>query len=224
MVGLPRQMAAMTGKDLLIERRSREVLLVTVPFAVMVVAMFPIALSGNRPLLAEIGLGILWAVITVFGILIALRRSGEEQQPSRDLLTLSGLDPAAEFAGRSLATFALLLTLEVVLAPVIVVMYDVRPSSDWMWLLLTGTLFAAGLSLVSTIAAGMTAGLAGRHALVPLLVAPLAVPLLVAATRSADSLRAGTGILAWTLVLLAMVLALAVTGVLSASPLREARG
>jgi ABC-type transport system involved in cytochrome c biogenesis permease component len=56
---------------------------------------------------------------------------------------------------------------------------------------------------------------------VPLLVAPLGVPVLVAASQALEGLRLGEGILLWLLLLVILNLALAVTAVVAARPLQE---
>ena len=80
---------------------------------------------------------------------------------------------------------------------------------------------AIGLGLLGTLAATIAESIASS-ALVPLLVAPLSVPILLAASQTMDGLRFGNTIVGWILLLLTMDLLLAVAGVLSARPLQEA--
>jgi heme exporter protein B len=82
-------------------------------------------------------------------------------------------------------------------------------------------LAAAGLSLLGTLAAGIVATGQSTTALVPLLVAPLSVPLLLGATQSFEAIRLGRSSLSWVLLMTIVVLLLAVAGVLSARPLQE---
>jgi ABC-type transport system involved in cytochrome c biogenesis permease component len=83
-------------------------------------------------------------------------------------------------------------------------------------------LYAAGLALLTTMAGEVTAGLGSRSALAPLLVAPLAVPLLIAASQAQESLARGKGMLTWTLLMVAADLVLLIVGILVARPLEEA--
>jgi len=82
---------------------------------------------------------------------------------------------------------------------------------------------AAGLALLSTLIGSIVGGSGAAPALVPFLVAPLAIPMLLAATQSLEGLRLGESILAWLLLLAAMDLVLAIAGVLTARPLQEVR-
>jgi heme exporter protein B len=85
-----------------------------------------------------------------------------------------------------------------------------------------GLLFAAGLAQLATLASDLTIGLGARSSLAPLLVAPLALPLLIGAAQATDSLLRSAGILPWLLTLVLANLLLAIVGVLTARPLQEA--
>ena len=102
-----------------------------------------------------------------------------------------------------------------------VVLYP-RRSCRWPLLILVGLLFAAGLAQLATLAADLTIGLGARSSLAPLLVAPLALPLLIGAAQATNSLTVASGILPWLLMLVLADLLLAIVGVLTARPLEEA--
>ncbi len=208
-------------RDLRIEGRAGEVLLLIVPFGAALLVLFPMAVGTDRPLLSQIGSGLFWALVLVFGILIALRQSSLETEAHRDLVALLGVDPASSFFGKVTAT-AILLVLELVLAPLTIVLYRPASVDGWGWLAATGLLFAAALSLLATLAGSVVTGLRTRSALVPLVVVPLSVPMLLAATQTTEALRLGRSIVSWTLLQILMILLLAVLGVLTARPLEEA--
>jgi heme exporter protein B len=161
-----------------------------------------------------------WIIVMLFGVLIAIRRTNDETTAQRDLVALTGLDPAAVYVGKSFASFLLLLVFELVLGVVTIVLYDAQPSG-WLVLPVVLVLAAAGLSLLGTLAAGIVATGQSATALVPLLVAPLSVPLLLGATQSLEAIRLGRSSLSWVLLMMIVVLLLAVAGVLSARPLQE---
>lgn len=219
-----RQALEVTRKDLLVERRTAEVLAVTAPFGAVALLFVPLAVGVTEPdseLLTRIGPGMYWLVVLLFGVLVILRRSASDGPPQRDLVRLLGVEPGARFAGDALATGLLLLLFEAVLAPVAIAFYN-PDLTGWPWLLLIAPLVAAGLAMLGTIAAGVTVSLPTRTSLTALLVVPLAVPLLLAATSALEGLRIGRSILAWLLLLVVMDLVLAVAGVLTAQPLEEA--
>ncbi len=127
----------------------------------------------------------------------------------------------AVLAGRSAAAGVLLVALEAILLPVMLALYD-APLPGWPWLLALIPLVGAALAMLGTLVAAVTGAGRGRPALVPLLVAPLALPVLLAASQALEGLRLGESMLSWLLVLAIVNLALAVTGVLAARPLQEA--
>ena len=222
MTGFWRQATAILSKDLRAELRTGEVLLITIPFGAVALMLTPMAVGVDAPLLRSIGTGIYWVVVMLFGVLVAMRASGVDAKPQRDLLALLAVDPAATFAGRTMATGVLLLCFEVVLGPVAIALYDIQVEG-WPWVIALVPLVATGLALLGTLA-GMLAANQSSTALVPLLVAPMAVPMLLAASQVMDGLRVDATIVGWLLLLIAMDLLLAVAGVVSARPLQETSG
>jgi len=220
MTGFWNQVFTITARDLRRERRSGEVLWVTLPFGAIALLLVPLAVGTDTRTLEAIGLGMFWVIVMLFGVLIAIRQTNTETQPQRDLVALSGIDPAAAYVGRSLASFLLLVVFEVVLVVVTIALYDV-PLVGFGWMPLVIVLVAAGLSLLGTLAAGIVSTGRSAAALVPLLVAPLSVPLLISASQTFEALRLGRSTLTWILMMTMVTLLLAVAGVLSARPLQE---
>ncbi|GMR02633.1 MAG: hypothetical protein BMS9Abin20_0975 [Acidimicrobiia bacterium] len=214
------QVATISKRDLLRERRSGEVLWVTLPFGAIALLLVPLAIGTDAPTLRRIGLGMFWVIVLLFGVLISIRQTNAETQPQRDVVVLLGIDPAAVYLGRTLASFVLLIVFEVVLSVVTVALYDV-PLVGWVWMPVVMILVGAGLSLLGTLAAGIVSTGQSATALVPLLVAPLAVPLLIGATQTFEALSLGRSSLAWVVMMIVVGLLLAVVGVLSARSLQE---
>jgi heme exporter protein B len=218
--GFFHQAGTITRRDLLRERRSGEVLWVTLPFGAIALLLVPLAIGTDAPMLQRIGPGMFWVIVMLFGVLIAIRQTNAETTAQRDLVSLTGLDPGAIFVGKSSASFLLLVIFELVLGIVTIVLYDVSPAG-WLVLPIVLVLAAAGLSLLGTLAAGIVATGQSATALVPLLVAPLSVPLLLGATQALEAIRLDRSSLSWVLMMAIVVLLLAVAGVLSARPLQE---
>ena len=217
-----RQATAIAARDLRRELRAGEVLLVTIPFGAIALLVVPLAVGIDAPLLRRIGPGMYWVVVLLFGILVPLRRSAAEDGPQRDLVAMLGVDPAARFAGTAAAGTMLLAGFAALLAPVAIALYD-PVLTGWPWLLALLPLVAAGLGLIGTLASGIAANQRAGGALVPLLVVPLSLPILLAATQTQEGLRLREDILPWILLLIAVDLLLAVAGVLTARVLQETR-
>jgi heme exporter protein B len=218
--GLWRQAVEICRKDLRTEFRSGEVLMITVPFGAAALMLIPLAIGVDAPLLDRVGPGMYWSIILLFGVLVTVRQGASDGPAQMDMLTLLGIDPAARFAGRAGATALLLLVFEAVLAPIALALYGTDPRG-WWWVLAVLPLVAVGLGLLGTLAASIAASVASTT-LVPLIVVPLSVPMLLAATQVTEGMRIGATIFGWLLLLVVMDLLLAVAGVLSARPLQEA--
>lgn len=218
--GFWRQAGTIAARDLRIETRVGEALLITLPFGAVALLVLPLAVGPEIPLLSRVGLGAYWTVVLLFGMLVALRQTAAEGPAQRDLLALLGLDPAARFAGQATASGVLLLAFEILLWPVMVVLYDPE-GIRWVWIPLVWLLVGAGLSMLGTFAGALTANLRVRASLSALLVAPLAVPLLLGATVALSDFPPTRDILPWVLLLVTFDLVLAIVGVWSARPLEE---
>jgi len=216
------QVRAITSYELLIERRSGETWSIITPFAAAALMTIPLAIGINLPLISSIGWPIFWSITLLFGMQVAWRHVSSERNAMRDVITLLGVDPGARFTGRVIASGALLAGFMLVIGALTVFLYTPAGLERWPLLIVLGLLFAAGLALLATLASDLTVGLGARSSLAPLLVAPLALPLLIGAAQATDSLLRASGILPWLLMLVLADLLLAIVGVLTARPLQEA--
>ena len=215
------QVRTITSHELLIERRSGETWSIITPFAAAALMTIPLAIGINLPLISSIGWPIFWSITLLFGMQVAWRHVSGERNAMRDLIILLGVDPAARFTGRVIASGVLLSGFMLVIGVLTVFLYSPDALARWPLLILVGLLFAAGLAQLATLAADLTIGLGARSSLAPLLVAPLALPLLIGAAQATNSLTLASGILPWLLMLVVADLLLAIVGVLTARPLEE---
>ena len=216
------QALAIARRDLDRERRSGEVAWVTIPFGAIALLLVPLAVGINQDVLQRIGTGMLFVVVMLFGVLTAVRRTNIETPEQRDAIALLGVDPVAEFAGKSMASAVLLLIFEIVMAAVAIPLYGLDVSG-WIWMPIVLPLTAVGLAELGTLSGAIAASVQAGPALVPLLVTPLAVPLLLGATQTVELVGSDRGNLSWLMLMLIVVLVLAIVGVLTARPLQETR-
>jgi heme exporter protein B len=209
--------------DLTIEQRVGSTLRITLPFAVVALIVFPLALGLQLGVVSAIGIGVYWALGILFGMQVALRQSAADSRDRRDLHALLGVDPAARFAGRVISGGVLMIGFLLVLLGAMTVLFDPSlPEGVWPVLFLATLLVAIGLTELATLAGEVTSGLSNRTVLASLIVAPLALPLIIGASQSVGALERDTSILPWILLLIASDLALAVAGVGLAQALEEA--
>jgi heme exporter protein B len=178
-----RDVALVAGKDLRLEWRSKVGVGQVLPFSLLVVLLFAFALDPDRGVLDSVTSGLYWVVVLFSSVLTVERAfSVEADDGIFDALRLSGLAPAAIYAGKVAALVLQLLVLEVVLAFAVAVFYDTE---------------FAGIGLMAGVAVVATLGIAGSGAvygalaarlrsgatLLPLLLLPLLAPVLIGATR-----------------------------------------
>ncbi len=218
--GFWHQVEAVVHRDLLRERRRGDVLWVTIPFGALALLLVPLAIGTDASMLRDIGVGMYWVIVMLFGVLVAVGKASRETLPQQDASSLLGLDPAAGFVGRTMSSAILLLAFEAVVGVVAVGLYNIEIIGVG-WLVLTLFIVAIGLALLGTLTAGIVNSTSTGIALVPLLVAPLSVPLLLGATQSYDGLRYGNAIISWVSMMMAVVIVVSMIGVLTARPLQE---
>lgn len=223
-IRLARRLAA---KDLLIERRSRVLVNQVLPFSGLVMVVFAFAL-GTGGVLERAAPGLVWLAV-LFSSLSTVQRSFglETADGAMESLRVAGVDPIALFLGKAAALAIELLVLVTVLIGLAVVLYGTEPRAEGIVLLVTTAISATlGLAALGTIFGGLAAGGSGRETLLPLLVLPVAAPVLIGATRGVEA-ALGTDRTAvsegwpWVGLLLVFAVAIGVGGALAFGTLIE---
>src|SRR3954447_12757254 len=176
-----RDLRLVAAKDLRIEQRSRVLATQVAPFALMVLILFAFALDPDRGILESASPGLFWVTV-LFVSLSAVQRSFaiELADGGRDLLRLSGLEPAAIFLGKALALAVQLAVLEVLLFAGVVVLYGTELKAGGVALALATAVTATiGLATAGTLYGALAAGLRVRDTLLPLLLLPILTPVLL---------------------------------------------
>jgi len=176
-------------KDLTVEVRSLEIAYTTLFFAVSCVLVFAFALvrEGRAP--EDGAAGILWISIAFAGTL-ALGRAFERERQSETLRALL-LAPAARpaiYVGKLLGIVALLGACEMVLVPLVALLFQAPLFAHPVWLaiiLLAGTI---GFAAVGTLFAAMLVRARTRDVLLPVLLYPITVPVIIAGVRATATL------------------------------------
>ena len=172
-------------KDLTVEVRSGEIAYTTLFFAVSCILMFAFALvrEGRAP--EDGAAGLLWIAI-VFAGTLALGRTFERERQSETLRALL-MAPAARpavYVGKLLGIVALLAGVEIVLVPLVALLFQARAMLNHpFWLaaiLVSGTI---GFASVGTLFAAMLIRARSRDVLLPVLLYPVIVPVMIAGVR-----------------------------------------
>ena len=196
--------------------------LATLLFFLLVVTLFPLAIGPSPDTLGRLAPGIIWVSALLAALLPLDRLFGTDfEDGSLDLLLLSGLHPAQLAAAKAAAHWLFTgLPLLIAATPLAVMLRMPGEAIPTLLLgLLAGTLT---LSFLGTATATLVLGARRGGVLLPLLILPLAAPVLifgVAATDAASANLSATPHLTLLAALLAATLPLALA---AAAALRNA--
>lgn len=171
---------ALIRKDLLIELRTREVLTAMLVFAVMTLVMFNFALRLRAENFKVLAPGILWVTL-VFAGTLGLNRSIASEQINQclDGLLLAPGDRAAIFLGKAITNTLFTVIVAAIVLPVMAILFDEAMVRPGVWLVVL--LGVTGYSGAGTLIAVMAASTRAREVFLPILLFPLALPLMTAA-------------------------------------------
>lgn len=185
-----RALAAVVWKDLLAELRSKELLSSLIVFALLVVLVFNFALELDRGAREAVAAGVLW-VTAIFTATLGLNRSlaAEKDRGSLDGLLLAPMDRSALYLGKTAGNILFMLLVQIVVLPVFSVLFNL-PMFQPALLAAVG-LGTVGYAAVGTLLASMSAHSRSRDLMLPILLFPVAVPVLVAVVKASSSALAG---------------------------------
>ena len=186
---------AVLWKDLAIERRAKEGANALGFFAILLLFLFYFALGPDSDRIQAALPGLFWLAFMLAGVLGLGRAFAlERENDCLDALILAPADKGAIYLGKLLGTTALMLGMEVVFIAATGIFYNLDIWAAVPRLLLVALAGTVGFAAVGTLFAAMTAHLRAREVLLPVLLLPLAVPVLLAAVKLTELALAGRGL------------------------------
>jgi heme exporter protein B len=173
---------ALARKDLKVELRARDTLPAMLLFVLSTLVVFHFALPGDAA--GDAAYGLLWVAI-VFTALVGLTRAWvpEHEHGVLDGLVLAPCDRSAIWLGKTIATLAFVLAAQVVALPAFALFFAPLDGPA-----IAGVVLAdVGICAVGSLLAAMAAAGRAREVLLPLLLLPLAIPLVVGGVGAAIS-------------------------------------
>ncbi|HOE70114.1 MAG TPA: heme exporter protein CcmB [Brevefilum sp.] len=176
-------------KDIRVEWRGRQGLPVMLMFALMIVFLFNFALQLAPDVQAGLTSGLLW-VSLAFASTLGLNRSIslERENNALDGLLLAPVDRSAIFFGKTLGNFCFTTLVGLLLLPVFSLFYGqnlIRAP-----LLLVMLLGLAAYTSLGTLLSALSIQARTRDVLLPVLLYPLALPILIAAVEASRGVLA----------------------------------
>ena len=184
--------AAIVWKDLAAEFRSKEMLNAMVVFSLLVILIFNFALELDKGARETVAAGLLW-VTFIFAGTLGFNRSlaQEKDRGSLDGLLLAPMDRSALYFGKALGNLIFMTIVEAIIVPVAAVLFNL-PLLQPLLLLVVG-LGTVGYAGVGTLLASLAVNTRGRDMMLPILLFPVALPLLMAAVRASGNILAAAG-------------------------------
>lgn len=190
MISYWRVASAIFLKDIKLELRMRETIPTLLLFSILVTFMLSFTFDPSPQAMALVGPGIVWVAFLFTGIL-GLNRSLalENDQGTLEALLLSPTGRDAIYMGKLLGNFVLLMTIEIIMLPLFLVLFDLNLFE--IWFLLLTALVTFGLATIGTVFSGMSLNNRVREAIMPLLIIPIVLPLTIGAVTTTGSIIQG---------------------------------
>lgn len=184
-----RRVRAIAKKDVTTELRAKAGFNSVASLAVTILILLGLALGPDAQALRNAAVGAVW-LATLFSGVLAFNRSFQVELES------GALEPLLQYPGPRWPIFAgkllgnlLFLTLMVAIVIVVgVVLFGIDIVDTWPSLLGVVALGIVGLTVLGTFYASMTSRSRAREVLLPLLLFPMLVPVLLAATTASKAL------------------------------------
>ncbi len=186
--------AVMVWKDILLELRSKDIILSVLVFGLLVGIVFNFALNVTPQRIGELAAGILWVAFAFAGTL-AMNRAfvREKEQGGLEGLLLTPVSRDAIFLGKVLVSFVFMLIVEAVLLPVFAAMLGFSAFSYSLLLIIF--LATLGFATVGTLFSAIAVQTRSREIMLPVLFFPIILPVLIGAVEASNqALGVGSGI------------------------------
>lgn len=173
-------------KDLLLEWRSRDMVVSVLFFGLLVVVLFNFALDAGSQQIGFLAPGILWLAFT-FAATLAMNRSfvREREQGGLEGLLLTPVSRDAIFLGKAFSSLIFMLVVEAALLPVFAVLLHFSAFS--FTLILTIVMATLGFAVVGTLFSAIAVQTRSREIMLPVLFFPVILPVVISAVEASTT-------------------------------------
>lgn len=192
-MGPLRQIWAILKKDLILELRTKEMLISMFLFVMLTMVVFNYAFKAEKVDLTPFGGGMLWLAFT-FTAILGLNRSfvHEKDEGCLEGLLLSPIDRSLIYVAKVLGNFLFLTLVEIVAIPIFTIFFVRYNYFPKLGLFIIGVILSnIGISAVGTFLATIAINTKTRDLLLPLLFLPIIVPVLASAVIVSGAIMAG---------------------------------
>ena len=179
-------------KDVRLEWRSRDSVNGMLFFSLLVVVVFSLAFDPTAAMSREIAGGVLWVVL-LFAATTALNQSWTRELKNR-VLEAQRMSPApasALFVGKALANFLFVTIVELALAPMFILFYNLHALGQARLLWIVMPLGTWALVCNGTFFAALGLRTRNREMLLPLILFPVSIPALLGMMQATTAILTG---------------------------------
>ena len=183
---------ALVWKDVLLEIRTKDIVVSVLVFALLAMVIFNFAIDPTPQMVALVAPGILWVAIS-FGGVLGLTRAFALEKDSGNFhgLMLAPVGRDTIFFGKMLGTLVFMLVVEVLVFPVFAVLFNL--SLAMPGLIPVAPLATIGVAAVGTVFSAMAVNTRSREVMLPLLFLPAVLPVIVAAIEASGAIIRSDG-------------------------------
>lgn len=183
---------ALLGKDLRVELRTLRSLPAMLLFAITIFVIFRFGIDRTE-LEGDLAAGVLIATL-LFAAILAVNRLfvAEREEGGFDLVRLAPVDRNVLFAAKGTALVVYLAVLEAIAVPIFAVFF-LDSAAGLVPLALVLALFNLGVAATGTVVSTIATMSRARDLLAPLILLPLLIPLVIAASGAAQHLLEAGG-------------------------------
>jgi heme exporter protein B len=185
-------MLAILWKDLLIELRTKETLASLLLLGLLTLVVLSFAFDPTTPMRDAAAPGVLWVAL-IFAGTLGMNRSLLRERDNDCLhgLLLAPVDRGTIYLAKTGANFLFMLAAQMVLVPVFIFFFNLPMNATIARLAPVLLLGLLGFAAVGTLFAAVSLRTRAREVMLPLLMLPLAAPLLIAGIQASAQLLAG---------------------------------
>lgn len=196
MISSLRQLRALVRKDVVVELRGKEVLASSIFFAMIVLVVFNFAFEPGARDLGTVGAGILWTAFLFAGLLGMNRLFLVEREGGAlDGLMSCPVERTTLYVAKCASLGIFLALTELATLALFIVFFNVPIRGRLVELLVVTGMGTLGLAALGTTFAAVAVRTRTREVMLPLLLVPLAVPLLIAAVKCTGAVLGDGGLL-----------------------------
>lgn len=192
MTALASVLKATLTKDLRLEWRSKDAINSMLFFALLVVVIFSFSFDPTAEESRRIAGGLIW-VAFLFAAVVALNQTWARELRNQvlDAYRVSPAPANSLFLAKAIGNFLFVGILELLMAPLFVMFYNLRPIGPGWQLILVGALATWALVVNGTFFAAMSIRTRSREVMLPLILFPVSIPALLAMVEATTAILTG---------------------------------